>query len=146
MVRHDEINEIIQQLCDSRYDMPTKKIADIDMVKPPVDDLYKRAALYFLIPYLDFSSMNVTQETDDYEYKFLIVCINEYIDVSSWAETNIQEEMKLETKFMEEYEHETFNQILVDTIIKYREVFVSPEFVLWFIKHSERNNEKRFEL
>lgn len=68
MVRPDEINEIIQQLCDSRYDMPTKNIADIDMVKPPVDDLYKRAALYFLIPYLDFSSVNVTQETDDYEF------------------------------------------------------------------------------
>lgn len=82
----------------------------------------------------------------DHEYEYLIDRINMYIDVSSWAEKNIQGEIELETKFMNDYENETFDQAIVDTIIKDGEIFVSPEFVLWFIKHSERNDEKRFEL
>lgn len=97
------------------------------------------------ITWLEMASRLIRLDID-YEYDFLAHFINQYINVSRWTGTNIQGEIELETKFMKDYENETFNQVIVDTIIKYREIFVSPEFVLWFIKHSERNDEKRFEL
>lgn len=68
MVRPDEINTTINELIKSRYNTSSTNIEDIDMVRPPVDDLYKQAALYFLFPYLDFTNVNVTQETEDYEF------------------------------------------------------------------------------
>lgn len=68
MVRPDEINNTINELIKSRYNTSSVNIEDIEMVRPPVDDLYEKAALYFLIPYLDFTNVNVTQETEDYEF------------------------------------------------------------------------------
>lgn len=68
MVCPDEINTTINELIKSRYNTSSVNIEDVEMVRPPVGDLYEKAALYFLIPYLDFTNVNVTQETEDYEF------------------------------------------------------------------------------